>query len=64
MFAHGQAVAVAEVDGNGHRCIGKVMVNVQVTMIQSETQAAYTYGDHDFGHFALPTLRSGPYFST
>ncbi len=61
MLAHGQAVAVAEVDGTVTDTSGKFMVNVQVTMIQAETQAARGTVTDVQGHFAMPNLAPGPY---
>ncbi len=60
-LAHGQAVAVAEVEGTVSDTSGKVMVNVQVTMIQTETQATRTTVTDVQGHFDIPNLAPGPY---
>src|SRR5271170_5462916 len=60
-LAHSQAVAVAEVDGTVSDTSGKVMVNVQVTMIQAETQSAHATVTDVQGHFAIPNLPPGPY---
>jgi hypothetical protein len=60
-LAHGQAVAVAEVDGTITDTSGRAMVNVQVTMIQAETQAPRNTFSDVQGHFAIPNLQPGPY---
>jgi hypothetical protein len=60
-LASGQAVAVAEVDGFVSDTSGKVMVNVQVTMIQADTKAPRTTVTDVQGHFAIPNLPPGPY---
>src|SRR5580693_2147433 len=60
-LAHAQAVAVAEVDGIVSDSSGKVMVNVQVTIVQADTQAARATVTDVQGHFALPNLAPGAY---
>jgi hypothetical protein len=60
-LAHGQAVAVAEVDGIVSDTTGKVMVNVQVTMIQTETQAVRSTFTDVSGRYAIGNLPPGPY---
>ena len=60
-LGHSQAVAVAEVDGTVTDTSGKFMVNVQVTMVQSETQAPRSTFTDVQGRFAIPNLSPGPY---
>jgi hypothetical protein len=60
-MAHGQAVAVAEVDGTVSDTSGKAMVNVQVTMIQADTRAPHGTVTDATGHFAIGNLPPGPY---
>jgi len=60
-LAHGQAVAVAEVDGIVSDTSGKVMVNVQVTTIQTETQAARSTFTDVSGRYAIGNLPPGAY---
>ncbi len=59
--AHAQAVAVAEVDGVVTDTTGRFMVNVSVTMIQVDTQAARSTFTDVQGRFAIPNLAPGPY---
>src|SRR6202795_785989 len=59
--AHGQAVAVAEVDGTVMDTSGKVMVNVPVAMVQADTQVAHSTITDAQGHFVLPNLPPGAY---
>lgn len=58
---YSQAVAVAEVDGTVTDISGKFMVNVQVTMIQAETQAPRSTFTDVQGRFAILNLSPGPY---
>jgi hypothetical protein len=60
-LAHGQAVAVAEVEGVVSDSSGKVMVNVSVTLIQVETQAIHATITDVQGHFSIGNLPPGPY---
>ena len=60
-LGHSQAVAVAEVDGIVTDTSGKFMVNVQVTMVQAETQAPRSTFTDVQGRFAIPNLAPGPY---
>jgi hypothetical protein len=60
-LAHSQAVAVAEVNGTIADTTGKTMVNVQVTMIQADTQAAHTTVSDVTGHYSIGNLPPGPY---
>ncbi len=60
-LGHSQAVAVAEVDGTVTDTSGKFMVNVQVTMVQAETQAPRSTFTDVQGQFAIPNLSPGPY---
>ena len=58
---HAQAVAIAEVDGIVSDASGKVMVGVQVTLMQTDTQAHHTSVTDGQGHFAIGNLPPGPY---
>ncbi len=60
-MAHGQAVAVAEVGGVVTDTSGRMMVNVQVTMIQTDTQATHNTFTDVQGHFRIGNLPPGPY---
>ena len=59
--AHAQAVAVAEVNGVVSDTSGKVMVNVAVTMTQTDTQAPHATVTDAQGRFIIGNLPPGPY---
>jgi hypothetical protein len=58
---HAQAVAVAEVNGVVSDSSGKFMVNVPVTLIQSETQAVHSGVTDAQGHYEIGNLPPGSY---
>jgi hypothetical protein len=60
-LAHGQAVAVAEVNGVVSDTSGRVMPNVEVSMIQAETLAAHGTLTNLLGRFVIGNLPPGPY---
>jgi hypothetical protein len=59
--AHGQAVAIAEVNGVVADTTGKIMVNVQVSMIQADTLATHTAVTNMVGRYVIGNLPPGPY---
>ena len=56
-----QAVAVAEVDGIVSDSTGKVIVNAEVTMTETDKQLVRATATNNEGHYALPNLPVGPY---
>lgn len=60
-LARAQAVAVAEVDGVVSDPSGRVMVNVPVTLIQTETQAVHSGVTDAQGRYAIGNLPPGAY---